>query len=213
MYNKPVKVNSSVLASRLKSRREYCGVSKAAMAHALNITPSSMTYYESGLALPSIDKLYAIADYLGTSIDYLVGRIDKSIESVKTEKDVADLIVSLTGYEGIDLKNNADGTPVIAFESEIMNDFLQNRIEIEQLKEEASAEAIPERFFNQMFKSKRMNETYYLRDLDDRTLTLKDGSDNAAIRRKRRLSDESDEAVAAETVSEKKNKNQKPKPL
>lgn len=56
------------------------------MARDLNITASSMTYYESGLAVPSVDKLYAIADYLYTSIDYLVGRIDKSIESIQTEK-------------------------------------------------------------------------------------------------------------------------------
>ena len=67
MYNKPVKVDSSILASRLKLCREARGINKATMARDLNITASSMTYYESGLAVPSVDKLYAIADYLYTS--------------------------------------------------------------------------------------------------------------------------------------------------
>ena len=72
MYNKPAAVDSSILASRLRSCREFRGVNKAEMARTLDIAPSSMTYYESGLAIPSVDKLYAIADYLGTSVDYLL---------------------------------------------------------------------------------------------------------------------------------------------
>ena len=187
MYNKPVKIDSSILASRLKNCREECNVTKAEMAHDLNIAPSSMTYYESGQAIPSIDKLYAIADYLNTSIDYLAGRMDKSVESVRTEKDVAEFITRLTDYEGINLLCDEEGTPVLSFESEVLNDFLKNRIEIEDLKKEAGNTDIPEKFFNEMFKSKNKNETYYLRDMAERQLTLKDGSNNATIRRKRRL--------------------------
>ena len=167
------------------------------MARDLNITASSMTYYESGLAVPSVDKLYAIADYLYTSIDYLVGRIDKSIESIQTEKDVAELIARLADFEGINLTRNfSTGKPMLTFESAAINAFLENRIDIAELKKDASESAIPEKYFNDIFKAKCVNEMYYLRDLNERHLQLKDGSTNAAIRRKRRLSEDNERAAA-----------------
>lgn len=207
MYNKPAVVDSSILASRLRSRREYCHISKAEMARALNIAPSSMTYYESGLSIPSVDKLYAIADFLNTSVDYLLGRIDISPESVKTEKDVADLIISLIDYEGIDLKHDSLGTPVLSFNSKLLNNFFQNRMEIEAIKRESVKENIPEKYFNDMFKLRRQNEAYVLRDLEDTPLKLKDGINNVAIRRKRRLADDAvDEPyeAVAETIQEER---------
>ena len=197
MYNKPVKIDSSILASRLKLCREARGINKATMAHDLNITASSMTYYESGAAIPSADKLYAIADYLNTSIDYLVGRIDKSPESVRTEKDVAEFIAMLADFEGINLTRNfSTGKPMLAFESDAINVFLENRIDIAELKKNASESDIPAKYFNEMFKAKCVNEIYYLRDLNERHLQLKDGSTNAAIRRKRRLSEDTERAAA-----------------
>lgn len=197
MYNKPVKVDSSTLASRLKLCREARGINKATMARDLNITASSMTYYESGLAVPSVDKLYAIADYLNTSIDYLVGRIDKSTESVRTEKDVAELIARLADFEGINLTRNfSTEKPMLTFESAAINAFLENRIDIAELKKDASESAIPEKYFSDIFKTRCVNEMYYLRDLNERHLQLKDGSTNAAIRRKRRLSEDNERAAA-----------------
>ena len=197
MYNKPVKVDSSTLASRLKLCREARGINKATMARDLNITASSMTYYESGLAVPSVDKLYAIADYLNTSIDYLVGRIDKSTESVRTEKDVAELVARLADFEGINLTRNfSTEKPMLTFESAAINAFLENRIDIAELKKDASESAIPEKYFSDIFKTRCVNEMYYLRDLNERHLQLKDGSTNAAIRRKRRLSEDNERAAA-----------------
>ena len=197
MYNKPVKVDSSTLASRLKLCREARGINKATMARDLNITASSMTYYESGIAVPSVDKLYAIADYLNTSIDYLVGRIDKSTESVRTEKDVAELIARLADFEGINLTRNfSTEKPMLTFESAAINAFLENRIDIAELKKDASESAIPEKYFSDIFKTRCVNEMYYLRDLNERHLQLKDGSTNAAIRRKRRLSEDNERAAA-----------------
>lgn len=203
MYNKPAAVDSSILASRLRSCREFRGVKKAEMARTLDIAPSSMTYYESGLAIPSVDKLYAIADYLGTSVDYLLGRIEKSPESVRTEKDVADLIISLIDYEGIDLNRDSCGAPVLSFNSKLLNAFFQNRLEIEEIKRDAAEEHVPEKYFNKMFKPMRQNETYILRDLEETPLKLKDGIDNVAIRRKRRLTNDVADGpyeYAAETI-------------
>ena len=52
-----------------------------------------------------------------------------------------------------------------------------------------------------MFKSKNKNESYYLRDMAERQLILKDGSNNATIRRKRRLAG-GELAEAAQTVTD-----------
>ena len=147
--------------------------------------------------LQSALKFERIADYLNTSIDYLVGRIDKSTESVRTEKDVAEFIAMLVDFEGINLTRNfSTGTPMLTFESDAINAFLENRIDIAELKKDASESAIPEKYFDEMFKAKCVNEMYYLRDLNERHLQLKDGSTNAAIRRKRRLSEDNERAVA-----------------
>lgn len=69
MYNTPVRIDSTIVASRLKMARENKGYSKVEVAKALNIATSSMTYYEQGKAVPSIDKLYALADYYGVTIE------------------------------------------------------------------------------------------------------------------------------------------------
>ena len=147
--------------------------------------------------LQSALKFERIADYLNTSIDYLVGRIDKSTESVRTEKDVAEFIAMLVDFEGINLTRNfSTGKPMLAFESDAINVFLENRIDIAELKKNASESDIPAKYFNEIFKAKCVNEMYYLRDLSERHLQLKDGSTNAAIRRKRRLSEDNERAVA-----------------
>ena len=101
--------------------------------------------------LQSALKFERIADYLNTSIDYLVGRIDKSTESVRTEKDVAEFIAMLVDFEGINLTRNfSTGTPMLTFESDAINAFLENRIDIGELKKDASESAIPEKYFNEM---------------------------------------------------------------
>ena len=54
-----------------------------------------------------------------------------------------------------------------------------------------------------MFKPMRQNETYILRDLEETPLKLKDGINNVAIRRKRRLTDDVADGpyeYAAETI-------------
>ncbi len=85
---------------------------------------------------------------------------------------------------------------MLTFESAAINAFLENRIDIAELKKDASESAIPEKYFSDIFKTRCVNEMYYLRDLNERHLQLKDGSTNAAIRRKRRLSEDNERAAA-----------------
>ena len=80
-------------------------------------------------------------------------------------------------------------------------------MEVEDIKREAVKEDIPEKYFNDMFRLRRENETYVLRDLENTPLKLKDGINNVAIRRKRRLTDDAvDEPyeAVAETIQEER---------
>jgi len=190
MYNEPVKIDTTLFAQRLKMEREKRDVSKAQMARDLNIPASSLSYYEGGLSLPSSDKLYLLAEYLHTSIDYLLGRIDESIEIMRTEMDVADSVIRFANYEGIDLEENALGKPVLAFHSSSLIRYFSNRLEIERLKVDASEAPIPEQFFNAYKKSLLENERFYLNDLRQIPLQPKYKHENDDIRRKRRTAEE-----------------------
>lgn len=81
---------------------------------------------------------------------YLAGRMNKSAESIRTEKDIAELITRITDYEELNLVRDEEGTPILSFESEAPNDFLKNQIVIKELKEEAGNTDIPEKFFNEI---------------------------------------------------------------
>ena len=103
MYNPPIRIDSTIVASRLRIARENKTLSKTEVAKALNIATSSMTYYEQGKAVPSIDKLYALADYYGVTMDWLCGRVNKNDAVLKTEFDVAEVLLAALQFEGIEL--------------------------------------------------------------------------------------------------------------
>lgn len=60
----------------LKSIRQKRKITQAIMASDLGIFQESISSYEKGKSYPSIDTLIKMADYLNTSVDYLLGRTD-----------------------------------------------------------------------------------------------------------------------------------------
>ena len=58
----------------LKKLREQNNLSQAALAEALHISPQTVYAYEVGKTVPSVPILQVIADFFGTSTDYLLGR-------------------------------------------------------------------------------------------------------------------------------------------
>lgn len=72
---------------KLKELRKTKGVSQEQVASALGITFRAYQNYEYGQREPNIEMLNKMADYFGTSIDYLLGR-DTS------EKPVIDLLAA-----------------------------------------------------------------------------------------------------------------------
>jgi len=62
---------------RLKELREDKDLLQKDVAKFLKISQVQYSRYETGIRLIPIDKLDSLADYYGTSVDYLIGRTDK----------------------------------------------------------------------------------------------------------------------------------------
>lgn len=70
MYNPPD------IAMRIKSAAKEKGVSLKAMLEELGLGSNTMSHMRHG-KMPAADTLARIADFLGCSVDYLLGRTDK----------------------------------------------------------------------------------------------------------------------------------------
>lgn len=70
-------------AQRLKELREYYGMTQAEVAECLNFSSAAISNYECGEREPGIEELVLLADFFQVSLDYLVGRIDDSIQQGK----------------------------------------------------------------------------------------------------------------------------------
>lgn len=70
-------MTTPVFGKRLKSLREDKGLSQSELARMVDASPALINLMESGQRNPSLATLQDLADALGTTIDYLVGRADK----------------------------------------------------------------------------------------------------------------------------------------
>lgn len=193
MYNTPVRIDSIIVASRLKMARDNKGFSKAEVAKALNIATSSMTYYEQGKAVPSIDKLYALADYYGVTMDWLCGRVNKNDAVLKTEFDVAEVLLAALQFEGIKLDVSDEEVDALnkievakfALTSSFLNKFFVNRFYLNRIKENCNSEETKQAMA-EVVKTRQEIESMYTKMLEETYLKLKDGQNNMCVRRDRR---------------------------
>ena len=192
MYNTPVRIDSTIVASRLKMARDNKGFSKAEVAKALNIATSSMTYYEQGKAVPSIDKLYALADYYGVTMDWLCGRVNKNDAVLKTEFDVAEVLLAALQFEGIELDVSDEEVDAFnkievakfALTSPFLNKFFVNRFYLNRIKENCTSEETKQAMA-EVVKTRQEIESMYIKMLEETDLKLKDGQNNMVVRRVR----------------------------
>lgn len=196
MYNTPVRIDSTIVASRLKMARENKNLSKAEVAKALNIATSSMTYYEQGQTLPSIDKLYALADYYGVTMDWLCGRVNKNDAVLKTEFDMAEVLLAILQFEGIELDTEVERIDTLnkievakfALTSPFLNKFFVNRFYLNRIKENCTTEETKQAML-EVVKTRHEIESMYTKMLEETDLKLKDGQNNMSIRRDRKVYD------------------------
>lgn len=195
MYNTPVRIDSTIVASRLKMARENKNLSKSDVAKALNIATSSMTYYEQGQTLPSIDKLYALADYYGVTMDWLCGRVNKNDTVLKTEFDVAEVLLAVLQFEGVELTTEIEADVFnkielakFALSSQFLNQFFVNRFYLNRIKENCVTEETKQAMV-EVVKARQEIESMYTKMLEETDLRLKDGQNNMSVRRDRKVYD------------------------
>lgn len=72
----------------LKELRKRRNVTQVRLSVAAEVSQETISAYESGKAFPSVETLIKIADFLDTSIDFLLGRTnnDKPLNLQKTEE-------------------------------------------------------------------------------------------------------------------------------
>jgi transcriptional regulator with XRE-family HTH domain len=73
----------SILGSSIRKLREQRGLTQAHFGEIIGVAESTVSLYESGKREPDIAMLTRIADYLGQSIDHLLGR-DTSAKATDT---------------------------------------------------------------------------------------------------------------------------------
>lgn len=75
----------------LKTLRTLNNIKQADLAKTIGVSASTIGMYEQGRREPDFDILQKIADYFNVSIDYLIGKAEKSDSKIseKDEKDIA----------------------------------------------------------------------------------------------------------------------------
>jgi transcriptional regulator with XRE-family HTH domain len=69
--------SKNIFSERVKHLRETHNLMQKELAAKMNITDKTISMIETKNRGASIEVIYALADYFGVSIDYLVGRTDK----------------------------------------------------------------------------------------------------------------------------------------
>ena len=81
---------------RLRELREKRHITQVRLSVATEVSQETISAYESGKAMPSADTLVRLADFLNTSTDYLLNRINndqplKDIVNDITDKQLSEL--------------------------------------------------------------------------------------------------------------------------
>lgn len=88
--NNKIKIGGHVMdfPDILKMLREKNGYSQQQLADILHLSKNSISHYELGVCMPSIDVLINIADVFDVSLDYLLGRSSVNISKKLLEKAI-----------------------------------------------------------------------------------------------------------------------------
>lgn len=70
-------IGTEVFPQRLRAARELRGLSQGELALKARLQPSAVSHFETGTRRPSFDNLRRLADALGITTDYLLGRVNE----------------------------------------------------------------------------------------------------------------------------------------
>ena len=92
-------IDTKLCGSRIRAVRKARKMSAYRLAELIGLSEVSLTHIECGSRGPSLQTISSIADALDTSIDYLVGRVDKPEDIIPApmieEQDLTDKQVQM----------------------------------------------------------------------------------------------------------------------
>ena len=126
MREKAKAVDPASFGAKLQHEREKTGMRQADVAAELGLAPNSISYYENGRSLPSLDLARRMADLFHVSLDYLLGRTEEATLSEMTSRSVAELLVRLSQLEGTRVEVDLQaGTSSLVFKDNDLAFFLR----------------------------------------------------------------------------------------
>lgn len=75
---------------RIKILREKRNITQVRLGTEIEVSQETISAYENGKVEPKLDNLIRMADFLNTSTDYLLGRIEDDTPLVDTINEVVD---------------------------------------------------------------------------------------------------------------------------
>lgn len=96
----PYRFDPEILRKRITKTRESKGMNQAELSAEAGITRAAISQIEKGHRVPTIPVLHRIAAVLEVSIDYLIGKTDKSeLEDLLQHEDIKTFF---RGFESLD---------------------------------------------------------------------------------------------------------------
>ncbi len=75
---------------RIKILREKRNITQVRLGTEIEVSQETISAYENGKVEPKLDNLIRMADFLNTSTDYLLGRIESDTPLIDTINEVVD---------------------------------------------------------------------------------------------------------------------------
>ena len=88
--------NSQEVAKLIKDTAKEKGVAVGRMLEACELSKNALSSMQAGGYLPRIENLARIADYLGVSVDYLLGREQKSAPDADIRGEIIERVMNLS---------------------------------------------------------------------------------------------------------------------
>lgn len=108
MKRSPQVVDPFAFGANIQALREKRGIRQAELAAAIGVAPNSISYYEKGRSVPSLDLAVQIANYFQVSLDSLLGRDEYASYSNATVKSVAKFLFKLSQLRGVKIRPNEE---------------------------------------------------------------------------------------------------------
>ncbi len=77
-----MEIDFSLIGIRIREVRSLRGLTSEQLSETVHLSSESLRHIEIGASKPSLKKLYAIAEALDVSLDYLTGRIPELRDAI-----------------------------------------------------------------------------------------------------------------------------------